>query len=269
MATIRDMSVIKPVGNNFGIDRFIGLEIETTRNLNMLPKQEDVCWTERAWEISNKERDKLNQILDPSGEMIAMIGADGADIEIATQPMSKDELVWGMKAGQLFKNINKYCVAEEASGTHIHISKLPKENRNLWRNIYWFSTVFDKQMYTIFRRKSHWARSPKIYWQNQNKRLVSIGEVAQSRYPNFGNKGTIIVKRNKTYECRAGASTTSPAELKAWALLFLNIIDFCNQKDIVGHRFEEVLPEGEYGEILKVRLTGEQLRQIVPINLYL
>ena len=51
--------------------------------------------------------------------------------------------------------------------------------------------------------------------------------------------------------------------------MFKNIVDFCNQTTIVGHRFEEVLPDSNYGDMLRDRLTGEQARQICPIDLYL
>ena len=51
--------------------------------------------------------------------------------------------------------------------------------------------------------------------------------------------------------------------------MFKNIVDFCNQTTIVGHRFEEVLPDGNYGDMLRDRLTGEQARQICPIDLYI
>ena len=98
---------------------------------------------------------------------------------------------------------------------------------------------------------------------------VSINEVSDLGYPGFGNKGTLIIKRLNTYECRGGSASTDANEIKAWALMFKNIVDFCNQTTIVGHRFEEILPDGNYGDMLRDRLTGEQARQICPIDLYL
>lgn len=277
MATIHDQSIIAPVllddekeGWENKTQRFIGIEIETTRNIQVLPKQEDLEWHENPWDMNDREKERLDKILDPSQKMIAMIGTDGDDIEIATQPMSKNKLVYGSEPTAFFNNINRYCYPAERSGTHIHISMTKKDNRNLWRNLYWFSVVFDKQLYAIFRRRSTWALSPKvIYKERRNQTKLSIAETVKDRYPTFGNKGTIIVKRTRTYECRAGAATTNTQELMAWAELFYNIVEFCNQKDIVGHRFEEVLPSGNLGELLRVRLTGEQQRQIVPIDLYL
>ena len=278
MATIYDQSIIKPLtygekeeeGWKNKTQRFIGLEIETTRNLQVLPKQEDLEWHESPFGLSGLEKARLNKILDPSQKMIAMIGADGDDIEIATQPMSKKILTSSQLPINFFHNINRYCYPAERSGTHIHISMTKKDKRNLWRNLYWFSIVFDKQLYAIFRRRSNWALSPKvIYKEDKQKTKISISDTTKDKYPTFGNKGTIIVKRTNTYECRAGAATTNSQEIVAWAQLFYNIVEFCNQKDIVGHRFEEVIPEGNLGELLKLRLTGEQQRQIVPIDLYL
>lgn len=277
MATIHDQSIIAPVlrdeereGWENKTQRFIGLEIETTRNVKTLPEQEDLDWHENPWNLSQEERERLNKVLDPSQKMIAMIGTDGDDIEIATQPMSKTVLTYDRNVGEFLGNINRYCYPAERSGTHIHISMTKKDKRNLWRNLYWFSIVFDKQLYAIFRRRSTWALSPKvIYKENKQKTKISISDTTKDKYPTFGNKGTIIVKRTNTYECRAGAATTNSQEIVAWAQLFYNIVEFCNQKDIVGHRFEEVIPEGNLGELLKLRLTGEQQRQIVPIDLYL
>lgn len=248
--------------------RFIGLEIETTRNLQVLPKQEDLKWSDSAYSMRDTEKERLGEILDPSQKMIAMIGPDGDDIEIITQPMSKKILISSTPIN-FFNNINRYCFPAERSGTHIHVSMTQKDKRNLWRNLYWFSIVFDKQLYAIFRRRSNWALSPKVIYKDRHKTKISISDTTKDKYPTLGNKGTIIVKRTNTYECRAGAATTSTQELIAWAQLFYNIVEFCNQKDIVGHRFEEVLPKGEFGELLKLRLTGEQQRQIVPIDLYL
>lgn len=277
MATIRDQSIISPVlldeereGWTNKTQRFVGIEIETTRDIQRLPKVEGIEWNASSYGITTRERDELDKILDPSRKMIAMIGADGDDIEIATQPMSIRKLEYGSEVEDFFRNINRYCYPMERSGTHFHVSKTKKDNRNLWKNLYWFSVVFDKQLYAIYRRRSNWALSPKVYYKDRrNRSKLSISEPVKDRYPTFGNKGTIIAKRDNTYECRAGAATTSPIELKAWGQLFYNIVEFCNQKDITGHRFEEVLPKNEYGEVLKTRLTGEQLRQIVPIDLYL
>ena len=278
MASINDQSVIKPlteeekekVGWENKTQRFIGIEIETTRNIQVLPKQENIEWNSNPYRITQLEKERLEQILDPSQKMIAMIGADGDDIEIATQPMSKKVLTGNMIPTNFFRNINKYCYPTERSGTHIHVSMTKKDKRNLWRNLYWFSIVFDKQLYAIFRRRSNWALSPKvIYKEDKHKTKISISDTTKDKYPTFGNKGTIIVKRTNTYECRAGAATTSSQELIAWGELFYNIVEFCNQTNIIGHRFEEVLPKGESGELLKLRLTGEQQRQIVPIDLYL
>ena len=277
MATIHDQSVIKPLtaekkekdGWENKTQRFIGIEIETTRNIQILPKQEDIEWNRSPYSMTQLEKERLEQILDPSQEMIAMIGADGDDIEIATQPMSKRVLTGSMTPQNFFRNINRYCYPAERSGTHIHVSMTKKDKQNLWRNLYWFSIVFDKQLYAIFRRRSNWALSPKVIYKNKNKTKISISDTTKDKYPTFGNKGTIIVKRNNTYECRAGAATTDSQELIAWGELFYNIVEFCNKANIVGHRFEEVLPKGNTGELLKLRLTGEQQRQIVPIDLYL
>ena len=276
MASIHDQSIIKPLAYDEKEEerwknktqRFIGLEIETSRNLQLLPKQEDIEWHISAYNMYDTEKKRLSKILDPSQKMIAMIGADGDDIEIATQPMSKKYLTSG-RPNVFFSNINRYCYPVERSGTHIHVSMTKKDKRNLWRNLYWFSIVFDKQLYAIFRRRSNWALSPKVIYKDKHKTKISISDTTKDKYPTLGNKGTIIVKRTNTYECRAGAATTNTQELIAWAQLFYNIVEFCNQKDIVGHRFEEVLPEGDFGELLRLRLTGEQQRQIVPIDLYL
>lgn len=273
MATIPTSQKLYPVGTQneeFGKVRYIGLELETTRNINALPKIDDVEWSLDHWTgFPSREREEFAKIIDESGKMIAMIGSDGGDVEIATQPLSERTLLGNCDFNRMLRAYNMYCIPDQQSGTHIHISKLEDDKRNLWRNLYWFSVVYDKQLYAIFRRRSTWALSPKKALQNMGKTKISINEVADLRYPGFGNKGTLIIRRENTYECRGGSASTNANEIKAWALMFKNIVDFCNQTTIVGHRFEEVLPDGNYGDMLRDRLTGEQARQICPIDLYL
>ena len=273
MATIPSSQKLTPVGydnEEFGKVRYIGLELETTRNINILPKIDGINWDLDHWGgMPKEEREAISKIMDDTGKLIAMVGCDGGDIEIATQPLSKGVVRCNMDLDQFFRHYNLFCIPDERSGTHVHVSRLDTDKRNLWRNLYWFSVVFDKQLYAIFRRRSTWALSPKKALQDRRLAKVSINDVAGMGYPGFGNKGTLIIRREKTYECRGGSASTSSQEIKAWALMFCNIVELCNQNTIVGHRFEEVLPEGEFGEMLRDRLTGEQQRQICPIDLYL
>ena len=277
MATISSDKVLTPMklasesSAEFGKDRMIGLELETTRNYKTLPNVEGVEWETSHWSFTGAQVDAIKQIMSPlNKELIAMVGRDGGDIEIATQPMTHSYLEISHEFKDLIHNMDKYCIPDDESGTHIHISKLKTDKKVLWRNLYWFSVVFDRQLYAIFRRTSNWARSPRELLQSSvgSKPKMSITDAGVHRYPIYGNKGTIIVKRANTYECRGGSASTDYKEIKAWALMFYNIVEFCNQTSIVGHRFEEVLPENDYGEILKQRLTTEQLRQIVPIDVY-
>lgn len=273
MSTLPTDAVLTPVGEGFGKKRFIGLEIETTRSEAAFPKPaQSTPWDIRSWSLSTRAINHIKKTLDPEDRFIAMVGKDGDDIEVTTQPLSENALKF--QAGTFLRNIQLTCVACDASGTHIHISKLPTDKKHLWANLYWFQTVFDKQFIAIFRRDSNWAESPRKHIIRHREYLglgnkVSLKELEKKYYPNGGGKHCTIVQHASTYECRAGAASTSPKEIKAWALLFKNIVDFCNRGSIVGHRFEEVIPNDEYGSLIKSRLTGEQLRQIVPIDLYL
>lgn len=269
MSTINPSQVLRPLetfAEKFGKERFIGIEIETTINRKSTPDK-----------VVNDEMNraiKFRELLDPEDKILANAGFDGGEVEVATEPMAKS-IVYNNEyyLDALLKGIERYGIADSRSGTHIHVSKLKGENKNLWRNLFWFSVVFDKQFYAIFRRKSNWALSPKEYYKNNTRfygNKVSITDVSQNRYPGFGNKGTLIVKRDKTYECRGGSSSTNQFEIRAWAILFYNIVEFCNQTSILGHRFEEVLPANpELRNVIESKLTGEQLRQIVPGYIYI
>ena len=83
--------------------------------------------------------------------------------------------------------------------------------------------------------------------------------------PGIGEKTAtaLIAEYGSIEEVHKNAATIKPPRAGK------NIVDFCNQTTIVGHRFEEVLPDGNYGDMLRDRLTGEQARQICPIDLYL
>ena len=116
MATIYHQSMIKPLTCDEEekerwenkTQRFIGLEIETTRNLQVLPKQEDLKWHDSAYSMNDPEKKRLGEILDPSQKMIAMIGPDGDDIEVITQPMSK-KILMSRTPISFFNNINRFC----------------------------------------------------------------------------------------------------------------------------------------------------------------
>ena len=207
MATIPSSQKLYPVGTQdeeFGKVRYIGLELETTRNINALPKIDDVEWELAHWSLSSREKEEFEKLIDKSGKMIAMIGADGGDVEITTQPLSERTLRNDYEFNQMLRAYNMLCIPDQQSGTHIHISRLESDKRNLWRNLYWFSVVYDKQLYAIFRRRSTWALSPKKRLQDMGRTKVSINEVSDLGYPGFGNKGTLIIKRLNTYECRGG-----------------------------------------------------------------
>ena len=213
MATIPSSQKLYPVGTQdeeFGKVRYIGLELETTRNINALPKIDDVEWALSHWAgLPSKEREEFEKLIDKSGKMIAMIGADGGDVEITTQPLSERTLLGDYEFNQMLRAYNMFCIPDQQSGTHIHISRLENDKRNLWRNLYWFSVVYDKQLYAIFRRRSTWALSPKKRLQDMGRTKVSINEVSDLGYPGFGNKGTLIIKRLNTYECRGGSASTT------------------------------------------------------------
>ena len=275
MSTLPYDAELTPVGEGFGKKRFIGLEIETTRSEAGFPKPtaKSTNWDIHSWSLSSAAIRHIKKTLDPTNQFIAMVGKDGDDIEVTTQPMSEDAL--RISSEGFLHNIQATCVPCDASGTHVHISKLPKDKKNLQQNLYWFSAVFNKQFYAIFRRHTSWAESPRDYLIANKARLglpdkVNLKMLVEKGMPNGGFKHNIFVNHQNTYECRSGAASTSPKEIRAWALLVKNIVDFCNQNSIVGHRFEEVLPkEPAYANLIKDRLTGEQLRQIVPIDLYL
>lgn len=273
MATIPSYQKLEPIGTEeeeFGKVRYIGLELETTRNINALPKIDNFEWSiSHFGGLPTREKEEFKKLIDRSGKMVAMVDVDGGDIEIATQPISRRTLLYNGDFNDMLRKYNILCIPDQESGTHVHISRLQNDKRNLWRNLYWFSVVYDKQLYAIFRRRSTWALSPKKRLKEMGKTKVSIKEVSNLGYPGFGYKGTLIIKRQHTYECRGGSASTDANEIRAWALMFKNIVDFCNQTTIVGHRFEEILPDGYYGDILRDRLTGEQARQICPIDLYL
>ena len=89
MATIPTSQKLYPVGTateEFGKVRYIGLELETTRNINALPKIDDVEWELAHWSLSSKEKEEFAKLIDKSGKMIAMIGTDGGDVEHILYP---------------------------------------------------------------------------------------------------------------------------------------------------------------------------------------
>ena len=117
MATIPSSTVLKPVGEKFGKERFIGLEIETSRSEYFFPKpKEGIHWDVCSWNLVAPAKKHIAKTLNPSGEYIAMVGKDGEDIEIATQPFSLNRLITDV-SGKLLNNIQKYCIASDASGS--------------------------------------------------------------------------------------------------------------------------------------------------------
>lgn len=179
------------------------------------------------------------------------LGYDGGGKEIVTLPDSYSYFEQGgsERFNKLLNLIKEVGIPDNASGTHIHISKLKDDVKTTWNNLYWFCMCFGPQLQKIFGRISRWARTPlpKDFFYSNAAGNVMLFEAPkkQPKQTQTSPKGTIIVDRGNRYEFRGAKASNDKDEILAWVELCNNIVEVCSKGYIQDVPFADVL-RGKY-----------------------
>lgn len=226
---------------------------------------DEYCEVEDADGYTRYQR-KLQYIrnqLNESGIVFGGIEYDGGGKEIVTMPDSITLFEQGgsKRLKDMVEMLAKYTIADPASGTHIHISKLPNDTLKTWDNIYWFCMCFGPQLQKLFGRVSHWAPVPLPigYFQSTNRSSELLFEAPQKRPepPREGaGKHIMVNDRGDRYEFRAPKSSHDLDEILAWVELCNNIVNLCANGYIKDMPFSEVL-RGKYIRAYAYKIAKE------------
>lgn len=208
----------------------------------------DTVYNEDGLTKEDAKREYLKQALREAGIVFGGIGYDGGGKEIVTMPDSFTLFEQGgsKRLKDLVGMLARYTEADQASGTHIHVSKLENDTAKTWDNIYWFCMCFGPQLQKLFGRVSSWAPVPlpKGFFTSSVDSNEKIFEAPQKRpeAPKAGASKHIMVNdRGNRYEFRAPKASHDLDEIIAWTELCHNIVELCANGYIKDMPFAEVL----------------------------
>lgn len=208
-------------------------------------------------------RDQLTE----SGIIYGGLDYDGGGKEIVTMPdsMTLFEQGGSKRLKDLVGMLERYTEADQASGTHIHVSKLENDTPKTWDNIYWFCMCYGKQLQKLFGRISHWAPVPlpKNYFKSieNNNEVIFEAPTKRPDAPGQGASKHIMVNdRGNRYEFRAPKASHDLDEILAWVELCNNIVNLCANGYIKDMPFSEVL-RGKYIRAYAYRIAKENSKR--------
>lgn len=177
--------------------------------------------------------------------LLQSVGFDGGGREFRTNPISVRSLnqVRGFKyLTEYYGVLKNNTTVLQSGGTHIHISILGSDHKNMESNATAMAIAFYKQFQKIAGRKSSWAR---------RGHETTLEEVKDSlRSCNYGDrvyqrKGSMLnPTRHQTLEFRGGRGSNNSKEILAWIEFLDNVVRISNRRSIEGVQFKELL-EGE------------------------
>ena len=227
-------------------------------------EDEDEYYDDEYERDSGLRADYIAEKLAEKGIQCGGVGYDGGGKEFVTYPDSVTLIKKGgsKRLKDLVEVLKQNTKADKASGTHIHISKLPTDTKRTWDNIYWFCMCFGPQLQKIFGRRSHWApiALPTNYFSSSSDVNQKLFQAPQKRpVPDrtpYANKHAMVNDRGNRYEFRGPKSSHDIDEILAWAELCNNIVNLCANGYIKDMSFSEVL-RGKYIRAYTTKI-GEQ-----------
>lgn len=172
---------------------------------------------------------------------------DGGGREFITIPIS-------LKSINQVRGSNKLCDyynvlrdnthVIEGGGTHIHISILDSDHKNMERNAVAISIAFFSQFQKIAGRQSTWASSQ---GQRNLTSLQNFLERCRIRYsgatPRTYNRGYYMITPtgHKTLEFRGPTGSNDRVEILAWIEFLSNVVKAANRENIGKLEFRDLL----------------------------
>lgn len=174
--------------------------------------------------------------------LLQSVGFDGGGREFRTNPISVRSLnqVRGCKyLTEYYGVLKKNTTVLDSGGTHIHISILPTDHKNMESNATAMAIAFYSQFQKIAGRKSNWAclgRGSTL--EEVRNELASRKRVERV----YGMKGSMLnPTMHQTLEFRGGRGSNDCQEVLAWIEFLDNVTKICNHKSIEGVQFKQLL----------------------------
>jgi hypothetical protein len=166
---------------------------------------------------------------------------DGDDIEIITKPIRLDKLYTkevSTKLQKYYKVLAKYHVSRSAtgSGTHIHITVMPWDRKDLANRIWNMSIPWAKQFIKICGRGN--IGGTKYYSIETRKKYIR---------PDYFKRQFITPNDLGTIEFRGPKASHNFEEHMAWIELLSNMVDIANEvDDIENIKWKDIIAKGPY-----------------------
>lgn len=212
-------------------------------------------------EVARSDRDTSNWLDNAvnSIEGFASFGYDGDDIEVVTDPISTSLLIENSILHNVVDEIATYCETCFGGGTHINVSKLPKDCPYTYENLLWMQMIYEKQMQKIFGRISNWAKNPAKQMFHNTTRSIDKNKLVSSplmkqlfdmtfdekemaeKFSKRNNKALLITDKGNRYEFRGGKSSIDEQELLAWGEFCVNCVNLASKPSIRNVKFKQLL----------------------------
>jgi hypothetical protein len=199
--------------------------------------------------------------------LLQSVGYDGGGREFRTNPIAVHTLkqVRGHRyLTEYYEELRKSTTVLTAGGTHIHISILNTDHKNMESNATAMAIAFYKQFQKIAGRESSWA-----YRLNKSTISEVRTYLADRRRGGrtYGAKGSMLTPtHHQTLEFRGGKGSNNCKEILAWIEFIDNVVKISNRESIEGVQFKRLLRTkriAEYVDSLKGwrKLTKKELEQ--------
>lgn len=186
---------------------------------------------------------KVRKVMDAHG-LLQSIGLDGGGREFRTNPISVKSLyqVKGHKyLREYYDTLKQHSRVIDTGGTHIHISILNSDHKNMESNATAVAIAFFPQFQKICGRRSSWA----YRWSTTTLDSVRDG-LATRRYNGnsrtYRRMGTMLnPTAYQTLELRGGVGTNDADTILAWIEFLQNVVKASNRETVHGLRFGDLL----------------------------
>lgn len=170
------------------------------------------------------------------------IGWDGGGREFRTTPISLKSLrqVRGHKyLTEYYEHIKFNTKVVDSGGTHIHISILNKDHKNMESNATALGIAFFKQFQKIAGRKTHWAG---IDYGKSIQEVRDCLEGNRSYRRVYMRSGSMLSPtEHQTLEFRGPKGSNDAGEILAWTEFLENVVKASNRKSVDGVKFGDLL----------------------------
>jgi len=197
--------------------------------------------------------------------LLQSVGFDGGGREFRTNPIRIKSLlkqVTGRKYLTLYyAHLKNHTEVTESGGTHIHISILDGDHKNMESNAFALSTVFYEQFQKIAGRKTNWARKDGAGL----KTIDDCKKYCDDREREAGSrvyymKGSMLgPTSHKTLEFRGPKGSNDVNEILAWVDFLNNVVKAANHKSIDGVKFGDLVKTDVIAAYIKDLPRGRRL----------